>query len=66
MKEHNYMLEPVTGNAKYTKLRLDESRSTGQALQKAVVNLDSVTLSLSKVYIFMLSWFWNKYPINVE
>ncbi|URE38071.1 vacuolar protein [Musa troglodytarum] len=48
MKEHNYMLEPVTGNAKYTKLRLDESRSTGQALQKAVVNLDSVTLSLSK------------------
>lgn len=66
MKEHNYMLEPVTGNAKYTKLRLDESRSTGQALQKAVVNLDSVTLSLSKVCIFMLSWFWNKYPINVE
>ena len=66
MKEHNYMLEPVTGNAKYSKLRLDESRSTGQALQKAVVNLDSVTLSLSKVYIFMLSWFWNKYPINVE
>lgn len=43
------MLEPVSGNAKYTKLRLEESKSTKQALQKAVINLDNVTLSLSKV-----------------
>ncbi|KAG0474781.1 hypothetical protein HPP92_014467 [Vanilla planifolia] len=48
LKEHVYILQPVTGNAKYTKLRLDESRSTGQALQQAFVNLDDVTLCLSK------------------
>ncbi|XP_073000916.1 uncharacterized protein [Typha latifolia] len=47
-EEHIYMLEPVTGNAKYTKMRLAESKSTQQALQKAAVNLDNVTLSLSK------------------
>ncbi|KAJ0970742.1 hypothetical protein J5N97_018701 [Dioscorea zingiberensis] len=48
LKEHSYILQPVTGDARYTKLRLDESRNTGQALQKAVVNLDSVTLCVSK------------------
>ncbi|XP_042394059.1 uncharacterized protein LOC121984930 isoform X2 [Zingiber officinale] len=48
IKEHNYILEPVTGNAKYSKLQLDDSRSTGQALQNAIINLDNVTLSLSK------------------
>lgn len=47
-KEHNYILQPVTGNAKYTKLRPNESRKTGQALQKATVLLDDVTLSLAK------------------
>ncbi|WOL09557.1 hypothetical protein Cni_G18310 [Canna indica] len=48
IKTHTYMLEPVTGHAKYTKLQLGESKSTGEALQKAVINLDNVTLSLSK------------------
>ncbi|XP_073111690.1 uncharacterized protein [Elaeis guineensis] len=47
-KEHNYILQPVTGNATYTKLRLDVSKNTGQALQKAAVQLDDVTLSLAK------------------
>lgn len=32
-KEHNYILKPVTGSAKYTKLRLEESKVTKQALQ---------------------------------
>lgn len=49
--EHCYILQPVTGNGKYTKLRLDESKNTGQALQKAAVDLDDVTLSLSKVLL---------------
>ncbi|RWR80582.1 Pleckstrin domain-containing protein [Cinnamomum micranthum f. kanehirae] len=47
-KEHCYILQPVTGNAKYAKMRPDESRSMGQPLQKAAVNLDDVTLCLSK------------------
>ncbi|KAJ4951540.1 hypothetical protein NE237_028372 [Protea cynaroides] len=46
--EHAYVLQPVTGNAKYSKLRPDESTSTGQPLQKATINLDDVTLCLSK------------------
>ncbi|OVA12725.1 Pleckstrin homology domain [Macleaya cordata] len=47
-KEHCYILQPVTGNAKYSKPRKDEFNNSGQALQKAVVNLDDVTLCLSK------------------
>ncbi|XP_058084436.1 uncharacterized protein LOC131232245 isoform X2 [Magnolia sinica] len=47
-KEHSYILQPVTGNAKYSKLRPDVSQSVGQPLQKAAVNLDDVTLCLSK------------------
>ncbi|KAK8950501.1 hypothetical protein KSP40_PGU008211 [Platanthera guangdongensis] len=47
-KEHGYILQPVTGKAKYTKLRIDECRNTGQALHQAVINLDDVTLCLSK------------------
>ncbi|KAF3336063.1 vacuolar protein sorting-associated protein 13B [Carex littledalei] len=46
--KHCYILHPVTGTAKYTKLRLLEARRTNQALQKADVDLDDVTLSLSK------------------
>ncbi|KAJ3689943.1 hypothetical protein LUZ61_019107 [Rhynchospora tenuis] len=46
--KHSYILRPVTGTAKYTKLRLLEARRTNQALQKAAVDLDDVTLSLSK------------------
>lgn len=47
-KDHSYVLQPVTGNAKYTKLHLDESKNTRQALQQAAVNLDDVTICLSK------------------
>uniref|UniRef100_A0A2C9U4Y6 Integrase catalytic domain-containing protein n=1 Tax=Manihot esculenta TaxID=3983 RepID=A0A2C9U4Y6_MANES len=48
MKKHSYILQPVTGNAKYSKLRSNESVNGGQPLQKAEVNLDDVTLCLSK------------------
>ncbi|KAL0326633.1 UNVERIFIED_CONTAM: hypothetical protein Sangu_1741300, partial [Sesamum angustifolium] len=41
--------EEVSGNAKYSKDRPDISSRNGQPLQKAAVNLDDVTLSLSKV-----------------
>lgn len=47
---HSYLLEPVTGNARYIKLPSNESRKSGQPLQKAIVYLDDVTLCLSKVY----------------
>ncbi|XP_052211647.1 uncharacterized protein LOC127814276 isoform X2 [Diospyros lotus] len=45
---HSYILQPVTGSAKYFKLRLNESANSGQPRQKAAVNLDDVTLCLSK------------------
>ncbi|KAK6251014.1 hypothetical protein SCA6_005019 [Theobroma cacao] len=48
IKEHTYILQPVTGNAKYLKLRQNESSDSGEPLQKAAVNLDDVTLCLSK------------------
>ncbi|XP_042486677.1 uncharacterized protein LOC122066914 [Macadamia integrifolia] len=48
IEEHAYILQPVTGNAKYSKLRPDESTSTDQPRQKATINLDDVTLCLSK------------------
>lgn len=51
--KHCYILHPITGTGKYTKLRLLEARRTNQALQKAAVDLDDVTLALSKV-LFML------------
>lgn len=48
--EHSYILEPVSGNAKYLKLRSDDSFAIGdKPLQKADVNLDDVTICLSKV-----------------
>ncbi|CAI9095544.1 OLC1v1031527C1 [Oldenlandia corymbosa var. corymbosa] len=47
-EEHTYVLQPVTGNAKYSKQHLNMTVNTGQPLQKAVVNLEDVTLSLSK------------------
>lgn len=47
--KHSYILEPISGNAKYLKLRSDDSHVTGQPLQKASVNLDDVTICLSKV-----------------
>ncbi|KAE8055526.1 hypothetical protein FH972_012359 [Carpinus fangiana] len=48
MKKHNYILQPVSGNAKYTKVRQNEFADSTQPLQKAAVNLDDVTLCLSK------------------
>jgi vacuolar protein sorting-associated protein 13A/C len=48
-KKHTYILQPVSGKAKYTKIQLTEAKKTGQALQNAAVDLDDVTLSLSKV-----------------
>ncbi|RLN19158.1 hypothetical protein C2845_PM02G19660 [Panicum miliaceum] len=47
-KKHTYILQPVSGKAKYTKIQLTEAKKTGQALQNAAVDLDDVTLSLSK------------------
>ncbi|KNA21084.1 hypothetical protein SOVF_046540 [Spinacia oleracea] len=46
--KHSYILEPVSGNAKYLKLRSYDSSVTSQPLQKAAVNLDVVTICLSK------------------
>lgn len=46
---HSYILQPVTGNAKYLKQHINLTVNTGQSLQKEVVNLEDVTLSLSKV-----------------
>uniref|UniRef100_A0A7N0VMH0 PH domain-containing protein n=1 Tax=Kalanchoe fedtschenkoi TaxID=63787 RepID=A0A7N0VMH0_KALFE len=48
LKEHTYILQPVSGNAKYSKQRQNASINSIQPLQKAVVNLDDVTLCLSK------------------
>ncbi|KAF8689392.1 hypothetical protein HU200_041935 [Digitaria exilis] len=48
LKKHTYILQPVSGKAKYTKIQLTEAKKTGQALQNAAVDLDDVTLSLSK------------------
>ncbi|XP_062205491.1 uncharacterized protein LOC133907454 isoform X2 [Phragmites australis] len=47
-KRHTYILQPISGKAKYTKIQLTEAKKTGQALQNAAVDLDDVTLSLSK------------------
>ncbi|XVF52445.1 hypothetical protein PTKIN_Ptkin05aG0018700 [Pterospermum kingtungense] len=48
IQPHTYILQPVTGNAKYLKLRQNESSHSGEPLQKAAVSLDDVTLCLSK------------------
>ncbi|KAI3710546.1 hypothetical protein L2E82_40329 [Cichorium intybus] len=44
---HTYVLQPVTGNAQYSKPRSDSS-VRDQPLQKAAVSLDDVTICLSK------------------
>lgn len=41
----------MTGNANYSKQRPNASAKSGQPLQKALVNLDDVTLCLSKVFV---------------
>ncbi|CAN4127752.1 unnamed protein product [Withania somnifera] len=48
IKEHSYILQPVTGKAKFSKQRPDPSLDNMEPLQKAVVALDDVTLCLSK------------------
>lgn len=53
MKKHTYILQPVTGNAKYVKSQLNEYADSHQPQQKASVNLDDVTLCLSKVCIVL-------------
>lgn len=50
IKKHTYILEPVSGNAKYSKQRPNEFADSGQPLHKAAVNLDDVTLCLPKVH----------------
>lgn len=47
-RKHFYILQPVSGNAKYIKSQANGSSNTDQPLQKAYVNLDDVTLCLSK------------------
>jgi vacuolar protein sorting-associated protein 13A/C len=44
-------MQPVTGKAKYSKLNSSEVADSKQPLQTAVVNLDDVTISLSKVHL---------------
>ncbi|XP_020216899.1 vacuolar protein sorting-associated protein 13A [Cajanus cajan] len=48
LRKHSYILQPVTGKAKYSKLLSSEVTDSKQPLQNAVVNLDDVTISLSK------------------
>ncbi|KAL2348225.1 hypothetical protein Fmac_002225 [Flemingia macrophylla] len=48
LRKHSYVLQPVTGKAKYSKLLSSEVTDSKQPLQNAVVNLDDVTISLSK------------------
>lgn len=48
-EKHSYVLQPVSGSAKYSKDRTDASTKKDQALQNADVKLDDVTLCLSKV-----------------
>ncbi|XP_052881690.1 uncharacterized protein LOC108482794 [Gossypium arboreum] len=47
-EEHSYILQPVTGDAKYMKLRQNQSSNSDEPLQKAAVSLENVTLCLSK------------------
>lgn len=55
-RKHSYVLQPVTGKAKYSKLHSSEVADSKQPLQTAVVNLDDVTISLSKVHLLFLFW----------
>ncbi|GJS51009.1 pleckstrin domain superfamily protein [Tanacetum coccineum] len=47
VQKHTYVLQPVTGNAKYSKQRSNSS-NRDHPLQKAAVSLDDVTISMSK------------------
>lgn len=56
LRKHTYILQPVTGKAKYSKLHPNNVADSKQPLQQAVVNLDDVTISLSKVHLMLLFW----------
>ncbi|XP_057872719.2 uncharacterized protein LOC131078906 isoform X2 [Cryptomeria japonica] len=47
-QDHSYLLQPIRGDARYVKLGSIDSRNVDQPLQKAIVNLDDVTLCLSQ------------------
>ena len=53
-EEHCYILQPVTGNARYTKLRMEQSKNMALPRQKASVNLEDVTLCLSEVHLHFM------------
>ncbi|XP_073134921.1 uncharacterized protein [Henckelia pumila] len=46
--KHSYILQPVSGNASYVKDRPNMSGNSSQPVQRVTVNLDDVTLCLSK------------------
>jgi vacuolar protein sorting-associated protein 13A/C len=48
IQDHQYVLEPVAGTAKYFRLGQKDSRTPDKPPQKAVVILEDVTLSLSE------------------
>ncbi|KAG0557949.1 hypothetical protein KC19_11G167800 [Ceratodon purpureus] len=48
IKDHNYVLEPVGGTARYFKLGQKDTRSPDKPAQKAVAILDDVTISLTE------------------
>lgn len=50
IQDHQYVLEPVAGTAKYFRLGQKDSRTPDRPPQKAVVILEDVTLSLSEVW----------------
>jgi vacuolar protein sorting-associated protein 13A/C len=49
IKDHNYVLEPVGGTARYFKLGQKDARTPDKPAQKAVAILDDVTISLTEV-----------------
>jgi len=48
IEDHNYVLEPVGGTARYFKLGQKDTREPEMPAQKAVAILDDVTISLSE------------------
>ncbi|BBN04917.1 vacuolar protein sorting-associated protein 13A/C [Marchantia polymorpha subsp. ruderalis] len=47
--QHHYLLAPVGGTARYSKLANKDTRTPDQPAQKAIVVLDDVTIGLSEV-----------------
>lgn len=57
IEDHNYVLEPVGGIARYFKLGQKDTREPEAPAQKAVAILDDVTISLSEVFNWILCFF---------